>query len=174
MSKTRHDVKRSKLCQHFVMKSKTFHDVKICVMTSKRCHDFNTFGMMSKHIITSKSSVKNMLWWRKVRHCFNMFIMKRHDVKRFIMTSKVCHEVKSCHEVKICYDVKDIKNVSWRKEHTTTLKRSSWRAKVRHGVESMSYRQTFHDVKTFAMMSKGVAYVMTSKSWLHQEFVMMS
>ena len=142
----REKVKNMSWCQSvcydvkfFGMKSKTFHDVKKFAMTSKRRHDFNKFVMMSKHIMTSNSSlwhqkvchdVKNMLWWHKVRHCF---IMTRHGVKRFAMTSKVCHEVKSCHEVKICYDVNDIQNVSWRKENTMTFvitsKSASWRPK---------------------------------------------
>ena len=93
---------RSSWCQNISWRQIVRYDIK------KVCHD-----------------VKNMLWWHKVRHCLKMFIMTRHDVKRFVMTSKVCHEVKGCHEVKICYDVNDIKNVSWRKENIMTLKSSS-------------------------------------------------
>ena len=89
---TRHDVKSLWKRQKYVMKSKTFHEVTKCVMTSKRRHDFNNVVMMSKtyHDVKkfTRHGVKNMLWWQKVRLCFK-------KSSWHVMTSKVCHEVKS-------------------------------------------------------------------------------
>ena len=117
-------------------------------MTSKNWLHQN-FVMMSKHIMMSKSSlwhqkcrhhVKNMLWWQKV-HCFKMIIMIRHDVKSLSWRQKFVMKSKVCHEIKICYYVNDVKKFVMT-------------SKVLHGVQSMSCRQNLpwrqnvrHDVK---------------------------
>ena len=173
----------------FVMKSKTRHDVK----KSKICK--TKLSLSQKHFMTSKNSLwcqkdvmtsislswcQNISWRQIVRYDIKKFVMMSttfYDDKKlviastkglswrqkFVMTSKVCHEVKNC------YDVNDIKNVSWRKEHTMALQSSSWLQKVRHDVQSMSnlpWRQNVrHDVKRCC-----IRYDI----WLHQKFVMMS
>ena len=100
-----HDVKNVSWCQNVC------YDVKKFVMKSKTFHDVNTFVMTSKDVMTSiSSSWCQSISWRQI---------VRYDIKKFIMMSKTC-----------CLS----KNVSWRKEHTMTLKlkSSSWRQKVCH------------------------------------------
>ena len=66
--------------QKYVMKSKTFHEV------TKRRHDFNKVVMMSK------SSLVMLL---KICYDDKKFVFASKNSSWHIMTSKVCHEVKS-------------------------------------------------------------------------------
>ena len=81
--------------------SQNFMTSKKIAMTFKRRHDLNKFVMMSKHTMTSKSSlcyqkvrhyVKNMLWWQNVRHCFK-------TSKGLSWRQKVCHHGSQCGEI---------------------------------------------------------------------------
>ena len=118
------------------------------VMTSIRS------SLCQKHIMTSKSS---LVMVSKTCYDDKEFVFSSKISSWHVMTSKVCHEVKSLSwsqklswSKKICYDVNAIKNVSWRKEHTMTLK-SSWRHDVQkyvmpkpsitHDVQNISWRQ---------------------------------
>ena len=158
-SKTRHDFKRfvmtSKIHQQFEIKWKIRHDVKKFVIKSKICHDVKKFIM---------HDIKNMSWHQKgsyniknQKHVFIIFCSRNNKIN-MSGAQKVSHEVKKCVNSskssisacqKVCHDVKSFIIISKRKVR-----------KVRHDVTK--------DVMMSSLLLK--ENVMTSQSslWRHQ------
>ena len=87
-------------------------------ITSKVCYN------VEKYVIMSKSKSRNMSWDHKIWKVY-------HDVKIYVIKLKeslLWHQNTSWHQ-KVHHDVKtyhETKNMSWRKIHIMTSKRSSW------------------------------------------------
>ena len=89
------------------MKSKAFHDVKKCAMTSKRGHGINKLHRQ-KHVFMSKTryDVKRFVMTSKMRQVF------RNKVKKTLWYQKVCQKYaitskKVAITSKTCYDIKE-------------------------------------------------------------------
>ena len=130
-----HEVKNtSKICQNFVIKSQTFHDVKKLVIKSKRRHDVKRFIMWNichddkkarhdfkKLIVTLKTrlmTLKGLSWRQKLSWSKkNMSWPQWHQKHVFIIFCSRNDEQKCQDDKKVVKTSNisyDVKNTPWR------------------------------------------------------------
>ena len=120
---------------------------------------------------------KGASWRKNICHDVKQFVMTskiRHDVTKFATTSKssswrqnVLHDTKTFWHKKNRHDVKKFvimaKNVSWRQQVRHDVNNTSWRQKVRHD-DKIPY-----DVKTFVILCQNFRHIMSKSSSLCQK-----
>ena len=153
--KYRHDVKNTSRSQ------RVCHDVEQIVMTSKSFlvisrirYDVKTFVMMSKSAFTkAHRAVKNksirqiFSSWRQTVHYTDTTTKNTSWRQKYVITSKLHHEVKIRYGVKKFVMTSQISSLcqkyviimtsqisSWCQKFVMKTKSSSWRQKVRHEV----------------------------------------
>ena len=103
-----------------------------------------------------RHDVKNISWWQKVRHYFKKFVMSKkktsHDVKRFVMTSKDCHEVKN------------IPWCQWHQKHVFILFCSRNDEKNVMTIKSWSWHQKYVMTPKIRQYVKKLALIVRRKS----------
>ena len=135
------------------MISRIRHDIKDMSWRQKVCHYINTFWWQN-----------SSSWLQKVCH-HDLETFVKHDVKKFVMTSKntlwyqkIRHDAKN----KSWHDkFHDVKNTSWQQVFSWHQKVKcpdiKTRKKVRHDVKNnhdVITSKTRHDAKRFVMTSK--------------------
>ena len=106
-----------------------------------------------RHDVKNYVMTSRVQIWSQLHHN-----IKTHDAKKFVMTSITCH---------------DVKNTLWRQKVRHDVQNTSWRQKIRHDIQKFVMTSKIvkirHDVNNIIMTSTNMLrhkmYVLTSKPW---------
>ena len=125
-----HNVKK------FVMTSKTRHDIKRFVVTNKSwrqkvCHDVKNTTLKYIMMSNTRHDVKKFVMKLKTHDVKNFVMMSKihHDVKKFVIMSKTLHDAKKFFMTSKIHKKNDVRN-------TSCCQKCSCHQKVSHDVKS--------------------------------------